>query len=245
MDEAIEENAEPTFSYKELVTVLEIDKKPFHHNSNGSHVAFISKTSVHGGEKDFYELHCTTPEEDYDDQADEGFKFHISLGYENDYEGNVEKGWDIIKDIAKKYNIGSLKVIRSGKQMTGTQQGKDVTIYPFVDLNKTPEDWLMIMSEITVELYKAGVQPGPQTVSHSYKKETHFEGNPFVSGRHQFKDEHKRSEEDLMEAIPPENPYEEMDFSIKACIERLDKADNSNTNVEMNSEEEFRLKKGI
>lgn len=207
-----EKNTQTTFSYDELRDVFENKKTPFHHNEEASVIANISDN------KCFYELHCISTKEKYDKKINEGWKFHVSLGTD---ENNIKKAWDIIKDIVIEENLGAIKVVRSGKEMTGDQQGKEITIYTWVNVNKTPENWVDIMSKVTTKLHENRIRPGPPAISHAHKQEHSFDRNPFVSYRYQHEGESSTEIVDLGKQQETQNPYQDVDLSIMACIKRV------------------------
>jgi hypothetical protein len=87
-----------------------------------------------------------------------GWKFHISLNDE-DF-NNVAKGWNILYKILIKHGINASKVVKNGVKLAEgdeNQRGKQITIYQHFNPDS---DWKTILTEITDEFKKSGIEPG-------------------------------------------------------------------------------------
>lgn len=96
-------------------------------------------------------------------RKNKGYKFHISLD-DSKHDSNLENGWNIINNILMKHQVYLYKIIKDGsreKMYKDPQQcGKEVTIYAFKEDRKS-EQWQEIFQEITDELAKNNIRPGP------------------------------------------------------------------------------------
>lgn len=116
----------------------------------------------------------TFAHESYKLQSEYGWKFHISVNDENFK--NVEKAWDILKDILIRHSIKLSKVVRPDFQISikiPKQRGKQITIYQF--LNAELENWEQILIDITYAFTKNGIEPGHAPIS-----DHPIRGTPYV-----------------------------------------------------------------
>lgn len=144
----------------------------------------------------------------------QGWKLHISIYYED-----IDKAWDIVKDIFIKYKIASAKVIRpelaSDLRTHPVQRGVQMTIY----YHYCPDlDWPQIIREIEIALKDGGIRP--ETFSPHNKS---IKGSQYVTYRNSADREGKYvAAEDLSELVDslkkadkrdhaPFNPFEDPD----------------------------------
>ncbi len=94
------------------------------------------------------------------DDSDRNGRVMGSDGNEILYSENLEKAWNIVKNIAIKYRILSLKVIKPEKTLIKNPQqcGKQITIYCVFQMDLA---WETIFTEIENELVKNNVKPAP------------------------------------------------------------------------------------
>jgi hypothetical protein len=99
-------------------------------------------------------------------EKDDGLKLHISLA---NVENNVKKGWDIVGRYIIKNNIINCKVIRdhlrNEMMVDKAQSGKEITIYVYKNPEITDNEWEKIIQEITEDLAKNKIVPGPKPSS--------------------------------------------------------------------------------
>lgn len=113
-----------------------------------------------------------------------GWKFHVSID-DTDPE-NIEKGWNLVKEILIRERVYISKVVSSVRQMVetqdlarGEQRGKQITIYTAPHRDRGLEAWSNLVSEITRVLAQNGIAP-------SYRPEgdEQIEGSNYVSFRY-------------------------------------------------------------
>jgi hypothetical protein len=99
-------------------------------------------------------------------ERNDGIKFHISVA---NIEDNIERGWNIVLKHIIKNNIVNCKVIRDhlrSKMMIDKKQvGKEITVYIYKNIEKSVKDWEKIIQEITEDLAKNKIIPGPMAGS--------------------------------------------------------------------------------
>jgi hypothetical protein len=107
------------------------------------------------------------------------WKFHISIDEESE---NLEKGWNIIKDILITRAVASFKVLHPDETLVGSggQEGKQVTIYASCNTNYTAQDWQGILTEIETALLAASVKQGPSCKQRGAKPERAVEGSQYI-----------------------------------------------------------------
>lgn len=93
-----------------------------------------------------------------------GWKFHVSI--DDHDKGNIEKGWNIVKDILISHNVYFSKVVAHDYTMDdtieleqGAERGKQITIYMASHPNRAIKRWEELATDITRELARANVQP--------------------------------------------------------------------------------------
>lgn len=120
-----------------------------------------------------------------------GLKFHISLP-ENDRKKYAE-GWNRIKDILIDEDVKFFKVADENTRMSSRtgQQGKDITIYTNRNPEKTANDWLNILIQITQSLVENEIPPGYQTChkEEGERPDTEIKGSKYISYRYEYEDE--------------------------------------------------------
>jgi hypothetical protein len=84
-----------------------------------------------------------------------GWKFHIAVNAQD-----IERAWNLIKDIIIKENIVQTKLIAKEylEQMEEAELGREITIYAFKEDDDM--EWRPIIDEIEHELATAGIPPG-------------------------------------------------------------------------------------
>lgn len=141
--------------------------------------------------KDFFYFQRTNTESSRNTrQADKGLKLHVSL--DTHPEGNIEKGWEIVRNILMENDVNYFKIIRPEQLKKSSNYledpGREITIYAFrendcqFDGGKPSTDHVKrfekIIEEITCKLAEAGVQPAALP-----KKDTAIEGSNYISWR--------------------------------------------------------------
>ena len=109
-----------------------------------------------------------------------GWKLAISLGHEP--KDNIEKAYNLIKDILTDNKVCSAKVVcpEYASQMYPDQQGKEIRIYPYANPPNT--DWAKIITDISLVLNQNGITPGSCA-----KGDRPIEGSPYVTYRNDAK----------------------------------------------------------
>ncbi len=100
----------------------------------------------------------------------EGLKFHISVDPQK-----MNDAWTIVMDVMAKYGVREAKI--ANPLIDKPQEpGKEITIYAFKEDPPRPilkseynehASWEVIISELTIRLHNAGIQPGTAATSNS------------------------------------------------------------------------------
>lgn len=112
-------------------------------------------------------------------------KIHISLREESTCSTRA-LGWNMVKYILCKNDVGSFKIIRREFNMSSVpeQRGKDITIYAGYSRHLDALDWQRILEEITTTFVEYGVQPGYRQQSTTEKPEKIIKGSKYFSYRY-------------------------------------------------------------
>jgi hypothetical protein len=93
-----------------------------------------------------------------------GWKFHVSI--DDSEPDNIEKGWNLVKDILIENRVYASKVVAKGHQMVktivlqeGLQRGKQITIYTSQHIDRDLQSWVALIRDITVSLTLNEVKP--------------------------------------------------------------------------------------
>lgn len=116
-------------------------------------------------------------------------KFHVSLP-EWDRE-KYAQGWDIIKDIVIENRVSCSKIAHEEIRMSegsGTQRGKDVTIYAKYHPDKDARFWLDIAEKITMKLRDNQIPPGYPTLETGSRRDFKLLGSNYISYRYERSD---------------------------------------------------------
>jgi hypothetical protein len=126
-----------------------------------------------------------------------GWKFHVSI--DDTDPNNIEKGWNLVKEILIRERVYTSKVVAKGRQMAetqvlekGSQRGKQITIYTTHHPDRRLDAWSKLVSEITRVLAENEIAP-----SHSPESDEPIEGSNYVSFRSDgyYNDKHNENVE--------------------------------------------------
>lgn len=101
-----------------------------------------------------------------------GWKFHIAID-----EQDLEKGFNIIADIAMKNNCNAFKVLKNKERVSEKQAGKTVVLYDF-----GTENWHEILPQIERALRQNGIHPH-QALNNPYNnlnKDRRVSGSAYI-----------------------------------------------------------------
>jgi hypothetical protein len=82
----------------------------------------------------------------------------------NERENNLPRAWKIIFPILIKHGVRVFKIVRDSCRedlyKDEEQHGKQITVYPYKQLEEKPEYWESLMKELTRELNNGKIIPG-------------------------------------------------------------------------------------
>jgi hypothetical protein len=120
--------------------------------------AFIASFFLYEGKFFMHFDYIKKPiEEDFPiaDDKQSGWKLHISV--DDTREDNINRAWDIVKDILIKYRIAKSKVTVPNIHLTdGEEAGNQFTIYSFTCIKRA---WIKIINEIETALSTNNIKP--------------------------------------------------------------------------------------
>ena len=178
-----------------------------------------------------YNLSRRTPNKGFE----VGWKFHIAIDFHD-----IEKAWDLIKDIIIRENLIQTKLIAKEylKQMTEEELGREITLYAFKE--EDDMNWRPIIQEIENVLYTAEISPSrpcsagqsipgcryftyrcdqkPIPMQFNYLSEREFYTSKSISSRLMYIDIREAQLTARERGSQPYNPY---DFAVPDFITRL------------------------